>query len=208
MKSLSNDTPVGVKRDVRETRGAPGLVRRWVSTLQTSHPVAGPLLSSVGLVLLLSACGGGGGGTVAADVPAPAPPALSNSISGAPSGGTTVGGAGIAPGAAPAVPAATAPATPAPAPTAPATTAPAATTPATTAPATTAPAGSPGIWYAHFTQQLCDAGDCFTQRFTAPGNNVYASQAACLEGGRITTAALNTAATAVISYSYSCNQTP
>ena len=102
------------------------------------------------------------------------------------SGGTPVSGAPIVPGQPPTPP------TPSPTPSTP----------------PTPNSGSTGTWYAHFTLQLCDAGDCFSQRATAPGNNAYDSQASCLEGGRQTTALLNTAATAVLTYDYFCNQTP
>ena len=198
MKNPINDTPVGADGDARGPRGVSGPVRLWLSTVQASHRVAGPLLSSVGLVVSLSACGGGGDGAIAAaSVTAAAPAAAVPAPAPAP--------AAAAPAPAPAtnVPAPTpTPAGPAPAPT------PAATVPA---PAATVPVSAPaltGTWYAHYTVQLCDAGDCFSQRATAPGSNAYATQASCLQGGAQAVAALNSTAVSTLSYSFVCNQTP
>lgn len=96
MENLSNDASVGTTGYTCWPRGVLGSVQRLVSKkyLHAGHLVAAPLLSSVALVLLLSACGGGGGGTTAtASLPAPALPSPS-SISGsvrAPGGLLTIG---------------------------------------------------------------------------------------------------------------------
>ena len=85
MKSLSIDVTAGMMAEAWWTARALNSVRRWVSiekNLHTRRLVAAPLLSSVALVLVLSACGGGGDVTTAStSLPTPAQPAKA-SISG------------------------------------------------------------------------------------------------------------------------------
>jgi hypothetical protein len=79
-----------------------------------------------------------------------------------------------------------------------------------TGPADTPPPPNPsstGTWYAHFTINVCVAGQCFSQS-TTQGNSAYDAQASCLEGGRQLAAAFNGAALSGVTYSYICNQTP
>ena len=69
--------------------------------------------------------------------------------------------------------------------------------------------GSTGTWYYHFTVQACVPGvSCITRSVNSPGNNAFTAQASCLEAGRQVAAAFNANATAGITYSYVCDQTP